>query len=283
MSADSKRAPVRMLDDPAMDAEVKEALKAAAEANIDPPAGAKDAVWSAVCAGIGAGGAGGAGGAAGAGNAGGAAGAGGAASAGWGAASAVLPSILIGAASAGLVIGGYLLVSQDGGAGGANEPTTVVEQPSASISSTFEDNPIQLTPAPLGSGPGGAEIPGAKAHFNEISPNSIDRHSNEWVDTSASAAPAERAGGANQMVEESRRMGEARAALRGGDAAKALALLNQLQQRFPKAMLYQEREALAIEALYKSGRKSEAAARARAFMDRFPNSPFSHRAANFLQ
>jgi outer membrane protein assembly factor BamD (BamD/ComL family) len=86
-----------------------------------------------------------------------------------------------------------------------------------------------------------------------------------------------------RLLEESRRLTEARDALRRGDAAGALSTLSELQRAVPGGILGQEREALAIEALAKSGRSSEAQARARAFLQANPTSPHATRVEAFAR
>jgi hypothetical protein len=68
----------------------------------------------------------------------------------------------------------------------------------------------------------------------------------------------------------------ARAAL-ASQPAQALALCNEHSRRFPKGMLGEERERIAIEALVGLGRKSEAKARADRFLQVFPNSTYKKR------
>ncbi len=86
-----------------------------------------------------------------------------------------------------------------------------------------------------------------------------------------------------RLLEESRRLTEARDALRRGDASGALSRLAELQRAVPGGILGQEREALAIEALAKSGRASEAQARARAFLQAYPQSPHATRVEAFAR
>ena len=81
--------------------------------------------------------------------------------------------------------------------------------------------------------------------------------------------------------EESRVVGEARAALRRGDASGALTQLEQIQARFPGGVLGQEREALTIEALARSGRRAEASSRAAAFLQAHPTSVLAGRVQPF--
>ncbi len=84
-------------------------------------------------------------------------------------------------------------------------------------------------------------------------------------------------------LEESRRLAEARDALRRGDTSGALSRLSDLQRAVPGGILGQEREALAIEALAKSGRSTEAQTRARAFLQAYPQSPHAPRVEAFAR
>jgi hypothetical protein len=72
---------------------------------------------------------------------------------------------------------------------------------------------------------------------------------------------------------ESRRLAEARALLRSGNAVAALAALAAIRSEFPRGALVQEREALVIEALLATGKRDEARERAREFLGRYPTSP----------
>jgi hypothetical protein len=77
--------------------------------------------------------------------------------------------------------------------------------------------------------------------------------------------------------EESRLVGAAREALRAGDARAALALLAQARERFPAGVLGQERAALGVEASLQSGARAEALESGRRFLAAFPNSPHAAR------
>jgi hypothetical protein len=74
---------------------------------------------------------------------------------------------------------------------------------------------------------------------------------------------------------ESALLTEARAKLRASDAAGAAATLERMQSRFPRGVLGQEREVLAIEILSAQGNAEAAKARARAFVRAHPKSPHS--------
>jgi hypothetical protein len=77
--------------------------------------------------------------------------------------------------------------------------------------------------------------------------------------------------------EESQVVGRARGALRSGDAARALQLLELAERRYPQGVLNQEREALRIEALAGLGQTAQARARANAFLRAYPTSPYASR------
>ncbi len=69
----------------------------------------------------------------------------------------------------------------------------------------------------------------------------------------------------------------ARSALAAGNGARALALLDEHARRFPGGRLHLEAEVLRIEALARSGQGPTARTRARAFVERHPNSVFTPR------
>ncbi|WP_437279569.1 tetratricopeptide repeat protein [Sorangium sp. So ce375] len=81
---------------------------------------------------------------------------------------------------------------------------------------------------------------------------------------------------------ESALLTEARAALRSGDAAAAAAILDRLRAQFPKGVLRQEREVLAIDVLAARGNAQEAKRRAQAFVKQYPKSPHSAKLKRFL-
>ncbi|MGO8995068.1 MAG: hypothetical protein ACLQVI_17270 [Polyangiaceae bacterium] len=99
------------------------------------------------------------------------------------------------------------------------------------------------------------------------------------VPTLATAvAPATRApspsAGPSQLAAERAVLDEARAALVGGDAARALDRLGRHRRLFLNPMLAEERDAMEVEALVRAGRSTEARARAEAFHRHSPNSLF---------
>ena len=86
------------------------------------------------------------------------------------------------------------------------------------------------------------------------------------------AASTERA---TRLLEEAQMVQQVRNELRSGNAAGALARLEQARSRFPGGVLRQEREALTIQALAGTGQRAAAAQRAGSFLREFPSSPYA--------
>ena len=74
----------------------------------------------------------------------------------------------------------------------------------------------------------------------------------------------------------------ARRVLRAGNPAGALTLLDAARARFPGGILVQEREALTIEALVRSGQRALATKRAEAFFRDYPKSPHGADVRSFV-
>ncbi len=82
----------------------------------------------------------------------------------------------------------------------------------------------------------------------------------------------------SSLVAEAKLLRRARAALRDGDADRALALVRQHQARFPDPELRDERRVLEADALCAAGRADAARRVARAFVRTNPRSPLASRA-----
>jgi hypothetical protein len=233
---------------------------------MDPPPDAQAKVWAAILAGLPAG-AGGAGSAAGGKGAAAAKAAVAAKSAGAGvsggtmavaAGAGVLKSALIGASFGVLVLATYSVVAPS-----APEPL-----PAAPAVAPLRD-PVPAPPR------------GPETHARVAPPEPTVAASVEAPPEPRANEPRAPADRATMLAEESRLVGEAQDALRGGDAAGALVLLDRIAARFPGGGLGQEREALSVEALYRSGRRPEASARAAAFLKAYPSSTLAARVETF--
>jgi hypothetical protein len=216
----------------------------------------------------------------------------------------LLKSALIGAGSAIALIATYTVVTP------ARAPT--VAPTPAMLETAAEQNPgvhsapgaskgASAAPAPaaqsapeiagspaIADSPSAPEAPSAAAsaepRAGSAAPSIGHDSRGSWGSSAASPSPAAPAmNRETRLLEESRRLAEARDALRRGNASGALSRLDELQRAVPGGILGQEREALAIEALAKSGRSAEAQARARAFLQAHPTSPHATRVETFAR
>jgi hypothetical protein len=86
----------------------------------------------------------------------------------------------------------------------------------------------------------------------------------------------------NQLEGEARALRMARSQLRSGQLAGAFATLEASRRQFSAPELDQEREALLIELLYRSGQIAVARDRAKAFSSRYPESPHAGHVRQFM-
>lgn len=85
------------------------------------------------------------------------------------------------------------------------------------------------------------------------------------------------------LARELRLLERSRAALAHGAAGEAIALLDQHTREFPQGSLATESAALRIEALAALHRNDEAAASAKAFLNRYPDTPLAERVRSIAQ
>ena len=118
-----------------------------------------------------------------------------------------------------------------------------------------------------------APVPAEEAHHDEASPaepRAPQRHAS--VAGSASADKLN-AVDASSLEGEVTALDRARSALAAGEAARALELLGQYEQAFPKGALRPEASYLRIQALSKSGQREAARELAARFLAKQPSSP----------
>jgi len=127
---------------------------------------------------------------------------------------------------------------------------------------TSIDAPATLRATQRGSGSGSAL---AREPLNPAP----DLPSVATFDDSAPAGSAR----VSQLEAETRALRRARDELRANKLADAFATLEASRRQFSAPELYQEREALMIELLYRSDQRAAAEQRANAFLRRFPESP----------
>lgn len=97
-----------------------------------------------------------------------------------------------------------------------------------------------------------------------------------------SSAPSAKADAESALREEIRALDRARAALRSGAPKRALQELDAYGARFPRGTFRQEASVLRIEAIGASGAPERAAALARDFLRRHPESPHADRLARMV-
>jgi len=255
------RDPVRLVLDPACPDMQRELLRHGAE--MGPPPGAEQRVWLGVVGAIGATAAAGA--------------AAGAADASAKTASTAAKVNLAGATTSAKVVavistlaalaalgafGVYLVV----GVGSSGVSIPVAPAPAAAPA----EAPAIAPPAPSAKieTPPWETPPPADAPPGPRRPTRVRPHTK-----AAPVPPAVAPSPAARLGEETTLIRDARQALRAGDAARALQLLEACRRQFPAGVLQQERERLTIEALVKAGRRAEAAARAAQFLRKYPDSP----------
>jgi hypothetical protein len=91
----------------------------------------------------------------------------------------------------------------------------------------------------------------------------------------AAPAPQQPATVMAPRASEAELLSLARARLRAGDFDSALALVSQLERRYPQGTLAQERALLEIRALQGQGLTAQAEQRAARFVERYPDSPYA--------
>jgi len=96
-------------------------------------------------------------------------------------------------------------------------------------------------------------------------------------------APVRPVSSATTLVEEGRLLAQAHQLVQAGRSQEALEVLGLSQARYPRSVLYQEREVLTIEALDATGASGAAKQRATRFLKRYPSSPHAGRLQRFAE
>ena len=85
------------------------------------------------------------------------------------------------------------------------------------------------------------------------------------------------------LAEEGRLLAKAHQLVQSGQGQQALEVLRSSEARYPRSVLYQEREVLTIEALGATGASAAAKQRAQRFLKRYPGSPHAGRLQRFVE
>jgi len=149
-----------------------------------------------------------------------------------------------------------------------------LRQPRAAAPPAASARPIAVAPVATGSGPG---LQSAPPHASSSSlAGEVDSGASGGPPAAAPPKPLvggtpQAARASNPAQAEATLLEQARAAL-SASPAQALRLAQQHAQQFPHGLLTQEREVIAISALRRLGRTTEADARAARFDARYPHS-----------
>jgi hypothetical protein len=170
--------------------------------------------------------------------------------------------------------GSTVTTGGDHGSFMAREAVPVGETPSESSTALAVRN--------AGAAPGAATIAGvSSAQETTLPARAPDAPSVASFEDSPSSPSKIPEKPASQLEAEARALREARAELKAGQLSDAFATLEASRHELSIPELYQEREALMIELLYRSGQVAAAAERARAFLERFPESPHAGHVRQF--
>lgn len=249
-------------------------------ADVEPPPDAKEAIFAALAAKLPIGGSMGAStalnGAAGAStSAASTAGSAGKTMLGAGGIAALVKALLIGAGVATMIVVGYA-----GLAGRTSAPKSAPAAETGSISAATAAAAREEAPRAEESAAPNEPKPADADDAKEPSTSSKQASNAAAKPSAAVSAPPS---ALDLLKAESAMIAEARDSLRRGNTSGALAVLAEIPRKFPHAQLGQEREALTIEALYRSGNTAAASERAKAFLKANPSSPHASRIESFVQ
>jgi hypothetical protein len=158
----------------------------------------------------------------------------------------------------------------------ANAETSAPNRSPATLppAATARDDDVSPLRAPGGTVVSGAATEGASVARSGAPATSTGSFATWPVPTPAGSSSEPKA---SQLGEEAQTLKRARDALRAGDLGAASAALEAARTRFPHGALGEEREALTIQLLERSGQRAAARARAESFLRSFPNSAHAPR------
>lgn len=199
-----------------------------------------------------------------------------------------LKGVVVGVAACGAVWGGSQLLSQPAPTPRVASPvvSAVVIAPNAPNAKAATPQILQIPPEepppPPSSAPTGIQrapsVSASSAASAAITDPLPSPSVAQFGDGEPSLSAQERE---SQLKAEALLLRQARERLRAGQLASAQQALEESRSRFANPTLYQEREALTIELLFRSGQTTAAAERARMFLKAFPGSPHASRIKTF--
>jgi hypothetical protein len=183
--------------------------------------------------------------------------------------SLVLPAKWIGAALLVAAVGGgsaSVVLTQRGAPIRAG--TVLSAQPASAPAPTAPAASLEI---PASGAPALAAVASASPPNTQVEPRIATRRVTAPVSVSSSPPPAPAA----RVAAEARLLRRADEALREGDAARAMTLLDDHARAYPNGVLSEERSAERVSALCKIGRVAEAKREAARFLQATPDSPLA--------
>jgi len=135
---------------------------------------------------------------------------------------------------------------------------------------------ITETPPEVGEAPA-SELAEAPAPAVDGAPSNARTRPSSGARSSGARKSAPAPALSSSLAEEVAMLQRARRALAAENGALALGLVEELDERFPKGVLIEERSATRVLSLCKLGRTDEARQTARAFLERYPGSVYAER------
>ena len=173
-------------------------------------------------------------------------------------------TVIVGSAGVGV----YAAVNQRPSSGGNADPTSE----GAHAVGHGEKPPATQAPATVDEASAAPVLPAAEAHDDDASP--AEPRAQQHRGAAAGTSSADKVNASDSSLDgEVTALDRARSALGAGDATRALELLGQYEQAFPKGALRPEATYLRIQALSKSGQRDAARELAARFLAKHPSSP----------
>ncbi|HET7546087.1 MAG TPA: outer membrane protein assembly factor BamD [Polyangiaceae bacterium] len=166
----------------------------------------------------------------------------------------------------GVALGLFFGAGHDPGAGKLAAPAIVTQQSARALAVTEPAVPV----APVASEATPIAVPSAEPTSSTGGPDAKAHEENAPLKRTSKPAAAD---SATDLSEQLRLIDAARSAVAAGNALAASAALSTYRTRFPRGPFAQEAAVLQIETLDLQGNHALAAAQARSFLARYPNSP----------
>lgn len=166
-------------------------------------------------------------------------------------------------------------VTQESGTKSIAAPNPLPELPRTAVSTLVAEAARGELPAtdPSPRAPSPPRLPEASAPVTDLGPTSLPSVAAFPIAAPRGPSPQAEREHQSQLEEEALLLRRARAELRANRIAAAFATLEASREKFSLPELRQEREALLIELLFRSGERARGVEKARRFLVQYPQSP----------